>query len=134
MKMFCPPTDKTCKRCQKGAEWGLLAVLALFVSGSADIFEISTHGHFRQLIGCQFVSVLVELNQSSASSMTVNFFEFNKRRQFFIRTHNKSLPSPRCVSAIQIVRPLESIAENTAPTPTGFAEIVSDNFPVLPLG
>jgi hypothetical protein len=51
MKMFCPSTDKTCERCQKGAEWGLLAVLAPFVSGSADIFEISTHGHFRQLSG-----------------------------------------------------------------------------------
>ena len=44
MKMFCPPTDKTCERCQKGAEWGLLAVLAPFVSGGAGIFEISTHG------------------------------------------------------------------------------------------
>jgi hypothetical protein len=51
MKMFCPPIDKTCKRCQKGAQWGLLAVLAPFVSGSADIFEISTHDHFRQLSG-----------------------------------------------------------------------------------
>ena len=51
MKMFCPPTDKTCKRCQKDAEWGLLAILAPFVSGSADIFEISTHDHFRQLSG-----------------------------------------------------------------------------------
>jgi hypothetical protein len=28
MKMFCPPTDKTRKRCQKGVELGLLAVLA----------------------------------------------------------------------------------------------------------
>jgi hypothetical protein len=49
MKMFYPPTDKTYERCQKGAEWGLLAVLAPFVKGSAGIFEISTHGHFRQL-------------------------------------------------------------------------------------
>ena len=49
MKMFCPPTDKTCERCQKGAEWGLLAVLAPFVSGGAGFFEISTHGRFRQL-------------------------------------------------------------------------------------
>ena len=39
MKMFCPPTDKTCERCQKGAEWGLLAVLAPLVSGGAGIFE-----------------------------------------------------------------------------------------------
>src|SRR5260370_8677683 len=51
MKMFSTPTDKPCKRCQKGAGWGLLALLAPFVSGSADIFEISTHDHFRQLSG-----------------------------------------------------------------------------------
>ena len=49
--MFWTPTDKTSKRCQKGAEWGLLAVLAPFVSGGAGIFEISTHGRFRQLSG-----------------------------------------------------------------------------------
>jgi hypothetical protein len=41
MKMFCAPTDKTDERCQKAAEWGLLALLALFVSGGAGIFEIS---------------------------------------------------------------------------------------------
>ena len=42
----------------------------------------------------------------------------------------KRCPSPRCASAIQIVRPLESMAENgrdPAPTPTGFAEIVGDD-------
>ena len=44
------------------------------------------------------------------------------------RTTNR-FPSPRCASAIQIVRPLESIAERPAPTPTGFAEIVGDYFP-----
>ena len=41
----------------------------------------------------------------------------------------KRFPSSRCASAIQIVCPLESIADSTAPTPTGFAEIVSDDFP-----
>jgi hypothetical protein len=38
-----------------------------------------------------FVSVQVELNQSSASSITGDFFEFNKRRQLFSRTHNETL-------------------------------------------
>jgi hypothetical protein len=46
-------------------------------------------------------------------------------------TATKRLPSSRCTSAIQIVRPLESIAEHAAPTPTSFAEIVSDDFPVI---
>ena len=36
--------------------------------------------------------------------------EFNKRGQLFVGMDNKA-PSPRCASRIQIVRPLESIAE-----------------------
>jgi hypothetical protein len=42
----------------------------------------------------------------------------------------KRFPSPRCASTIQIVRPLESKADLAAPTPTGFAEIVSDHLPI----
>ena len=38
-------------------------------------------------------------------------FKFNKRGQILIGVHNEMLPSPRCASAIQVVRPLESIAE-----------------------
>jgi len=38
--------------------------------------------------------------------------------------------SSRCASAIQIVRPLESTAVTQARTPTGFAEIVRNYFPV----
>jgi len=38
-------------------------------------------------------------------------------------------PSSRCASAIQIVRQLESIAETQPKLPSGFAEIVSDDFP-----
>jgi hypothetical protein len=49
--------------------------------------------------------------------------------RLFIRAQMKRL-SPQCASAIQIVRPAESIAEMPAQTPSGFAEIVSDNFPV----
>ena len=37
--------------------------------------------------------------------------QFHKRSQLFIRTHNETLSVARCASAIQIVRPLESIAE-----------------------
>jgi hypothetical protein len=33
----------------------------------------------------------------------------------------KRFPSSRCASTTQIVCPLESTAETTAPTPTGFA-------------
>src|SRR5436189_6027881 len=39
-------------------------------------------------------------------------FQFQKSRQLFIRARTtKRFPSSRCASAIQIVRPLEAIAE-----------------------
>jgi hypothetical protein len=38
---------------------------------------------------------------------------------------------PDVASTIQIVHPLESIADTQAPTPSGLTEIVSDYFPVL---
>src|SRR5438034_5709484 len=45
----------------------------------------------------------------------------------------KRFPSPRCASAIQIVRPLESIAETQPQLHPAFLEIVRDYFPVLHL-
>ena len=42
----------------------------------------------------------------------------------------KRFPS-RCASKIQTVRPLQSIAETQAQPKTGFAEIVSDDLPVI---
>jgi hypothetical protein len=38
-------------------------------------------------------------------------FKFNKGSQLFVGTHNEALSIVRCASAIQIVRPLESIAK-----------------------
>ena len=43
----------------------------------------------------------------------------------------KRFPSSQCASAIQIVRAARIHGCDTAPTPTGFAEVVSDDFPVL---
>jgi len=40
-------------------------------------------------------------------------------------------PSSRCASAIQIVRPCASKAEQAAPTSSGFTEIVGDDSPLL---
>jgi hypothetical protein len=58
-------------------------------------------------------------------------FKFQKRRQLFIRTNNETFS----VTAIRVsnpdVRPLESMADTPTPTPSGFAEIVRDDFPVL---
>jgi len=52
-------------------------------------------------------------------------FELEKRRQLFLRAHNKTLS----VAAVRINNPDRSPVEvhgcNAAPTPTGFAEIVS---------
>src|SRR5438874_10887304 len=61
----------------------------------------------------------------SSSANAVNFSS--------LRT-TKRLPSSRCVSAIQIVRPSESTAETQPKLPTGFAEIVSDYFPSISRG
>jgi len=48
-------------------------------------------------------------------------------------THNETLfLVTMCVSNPD-VRTLESIAENAAQTPSGFAEIVSDDFPIFHL-
>ncbi len=57
-------------------------------------------------------------------------FEFQKCGQLFIRTHNET-PSviSMCVSNPDR-SPLGINRCDTAPTPTGFAEIVCDDFPV----
>jgi hypothetical protein len=67
------------------------------------------------------------------SPATKRRFQFNKRGQLFIGSHNETLS----VSAMRISNPdcspfaVQSC--DTAPTPTGFAEIIRDNFPVLSL-
>jgi hypothetical protein len=50
-------------------------------------------------------------------------FQFQKRRQLFIRSHNEMLPVIAVCAAIQIVRPSESTAV-TQPSRSAFAEIV----------
>src|SRR5205823_11133027 len=45
----------------------------------------------------------------------------------------KRFPSTRCASAIQIVRPLESIAETQPQLQPGFTEIGSDDFQIFHL-
>jgi hypothetical protein len=58
-------------------------------------------------------------------------FQFQKCSQLFIRVHNETLP----VIAVCINNPdrspLRINRRNPAPTPSGFVEIVSDDFPVL---
>jgi hypothetical protein len=56
----------------------------------------------------EFGRNLASLSRQFAASANRRF-EFQKRRQQFIRVHNETFPSPRCAAAIQIVRPLESI-------------------------
>jgi hypothetical protein len=58
-------------------------------------------------------------------------FQFQKRRQFFVGVHNEALTvAAMCVSH-EDRSPFAIHSCDTAPTPTGFAEIVSDDFPVL---
>ena len=57
--------------------------------------------------------------------------QFNKRRQFFISTHNEALTVAMRVNEDRSPAGIHSCG--AAPTPTGFAEIVSDDFPVFHL-
>jgi hypothetical protein len=58
-------------------------------------------------------------------------FKFNKRRRLFIRVHNETLS----VAAMRVSNPERSpfaiYRRDTAPTETGFAEFVSDDFPIF---
>ncbi len=58
-------------------------------------------------------------------------FKFQKRGQLFIRVHNEAFS----VIAMRVSNPDCSSVRihgcDAAPTPTGFAEIVGDYFPVL---
>jgi hypothetical protein len=60
-----------------------------------------------------------------------DWFKFKKRRKFFVRSHNETLPVVAvCISNEDRL----SVGINrcdAAPTPTSFAEIVGDDFPVL---
>ena len=58
-------------------------------------------------------------------------FKFQKSRQLFIRVHNETLS----VVAMRVNDPdrlpVGINCGDAAPTPSGFAEIVSDDFPIL---
>jgi hypothetical protein len=57
--------------------------------------------------------------------------EFHKRSQLFVGVHNETLP----IIAMRVCNPdrspLAIHSRNTAPTPSGFAKIVSDDLPVF---
>jgi hypothetical protein len=57
-------------------------------------------------------------------------FKFDKRSQLFIRTHNEMLFVTVRVHG-EHRSPLRIHGGYAAPTPTGFAQIVTDDFPVL---
>jgi len=70
------------------------------------------------------------LSKQFAAS-TDHRFEFQKRSQLFVSTHNETLSVAAMRATIQIVRPLESTAENPAQTPSGLAEFVGNQLPIL---
>jgi hypothetical protein len=69
-------------------------------------------------------------SQDNFSASANRRIEVEKRSQLRICAHAKRFPSPRCASTIQIVRPLRSTADTSAPAPPGFAETVSNDFAV----
>jgi len=58
-------------------------------------------------------------------------FQFQKRSQRFICTHNETISVVAMGDNHEDVSLLLVHAYDTAPTPSGFREIVSDNFPIL---
>src|SRR6266513_700191 len=70
---------------------------------------------------------LVKMIRASASRR----FKFQKRGQLLIRVHNETLSVVAMCVCNEDCSPATIHGCNTAPTPTGFAEIVSDDFPVL---
>ncbi|PYI57993.1 MAG: hypothetical protein DMC59_09550 [Verrucomicrobia bacterium] len=68
-------------------------------------------------------------SSSTIDTSTNRRFQFHKRRQLFIRTHNETLS----VAAICVNNPDDSPLRinrcDAAPTPSRFAEVVSDYFP-----
>jgi len=80
--------------------------------------------------GAEFGKNLAYLSIKLASSANRRF-EFEKRGQLFIRTHDE----PLSIAAMRVNNedrsPVGIHAWDAASTPTGFAQIVGDNFPVL---
>src|SRR5260370_19714220 len=58
-------------------------------------------------------------------------FKFHKRGQLFIRTHNEALSIVAMRVSNEDCSPFRIRDCNAAPTPSGVAEIVSDDFPVF---
>jgi len=58
-------------------------------------------------------------------------FKFHKRRQLFMGVHNETLSVVAMCVCNEDCSPVGIHRCNAAPTPTAFAEIVSDDFPVL---
>ena len=55
--------------------------------------------------------------------------KLDKRSQFIIGTHNEALPVPAMTVSNKDRSPVRIHAGDAAPTPTGFAKIISDGFP-----
>jgi hypothetical protein len=58
-------------------------------------------------------------------------FQFHERSQLFIRMHNETLSVAAMCVCNPDCSPVGINRRNAAPTPTRFAEIVSDDFPLL---
>src|SRR5438270_1558472 len=72
--------------------------------------------------GCGSMFLLTARTAGSSSRNAVSFSSARTTKRF---------PSPRCASAIQMVRSSESRTETQPQLTAGFAEIVSDDLPLL---
>jgi hypothetical protein len=81
--------------------------------------------------GVKFGKISVAGQDKPARPRTAGF-KFDKRGQLLIRMHNETLSVVTMCVRHKDRSPVGIHCCNTAPTPTGFAEIISDGFPVFP--
>jgi hypothetical protein len=82
------------------------------------------------LSDAEFWKNLISLSRQFAAIASCRF-KFHKRSQLFLRSHNEALPVAAMCISHEDGSPVTIHGCDTAPTETGFAEIVSDDFPGL---
>src|SRR6266478_5514352 len=88
------------------------------------------NGRFVVFICAEFTKNLACLSRQPSASAN-HRFKFQKLRPLFIGVHNESLSVVVMRVSNEDRPPVTIYSCNTAPIPSGFAEIVGDDFPVL---
>ena len=91
------------------------------------------HGSSCEAVNDSLVSVSdsIDFRVGQRKRFARDSFKFKKRCQLIIRVHDKSLPVVAMRVSNEGRSPVGIHSCDAAPTPSGFAQIASDDFPVL---